>query len=173
MKLSMRTGALVAGLAMAIGVTVPLALPAGAALTSHVTCASVTSGKLTPAGAKSTFAKCTPATLKGGTGTTTKTPPPGTKKGQVGFKVTWSGGKGSTTAAIAFTTQKTRGKCPAGYARSGGEGHGQGRDRRREGDHEGRRTRHGVAVRADVGGERRQVDARAGYEVQALDSNTE
>ena len=117
MKLSMRTGALVAGLAMALGVTVPLALPAGAALTSHVTCASVTSGKLTPAGAKSTFAKCTPATLKGGTGTTTKTPPPGTKKGQVGFKVTWSGGKGSTTAAITFTTQKTRGKCPAGYAR--------------------------------------------------------
>jgi|tagenome__1003787_1003787.scaffolds.fasta_scaffold20828785_3 hypothetical protein len=117
MKTRNRVGAFAFALATGAALFVPFASPASAALTSHVTCAKVTSGKITAAGAKSTFASCTPATLKSGTGTTTKTPPPGTKKGQVGFKITWSGGKGTTTAAIAFTTQKTRGKCPAGYAR--------------------------------------------------------
>jgi hypothetical protein len=96
---------------------VPFAAPASAAGTSHVTCAKVTSGKLTKTGAAaSVFASCTPAALKSGKGSTTKTPPKGSTKGQVGFKVTWDGGKGTTTAAISFN-KTTQGKCPSGYTR--------------------------------------------------------
>ena len=117
MKTSTRVGAFAFALATGAALLVPLALPASAAGTSHVTCASVTSGKLTKAGAAaSIFKSCTPATLKSGKGSTTKTPPPGTKKGQVGFKVTWDGGKGTTTAAISFAgNPKGLGKCKAPY----------------------------------------------------------
>src|SRR3954468_11546754 len=120
MKFSMRASALAAGMVMGLGLAVPLAAPAGAA-TSSVTCAKVTSGKLTAAGAAaSVFATCTPAALKaGGKGSTTKTPPKGSASGSVGFKVTWNGSKGTTTAAIKFKQNPTIGKCPktGGYKR--------------------------------------------------------
>jgi hypothetical protein len=99
--------------------TAPLALPASALLPSTVTCAKVTSGVVKSGGAAaSTFATCTPTSLKlGGTGSTTKTPPAGSSSGSVGFKITWKGGKGTTTAAITFQKQKTIGKCPKTYSR--------------------------------------------------------
>jgi hypothetical protein len=118
-KTSIRAGALALAIATGIGL-VPLALPASAAGVSHVTCGKVSSPPLKAGAASSTFALCTPAAFKlGGTGGTQKTPPPGSASGSVGFKVTWKGGKGTTTAAIKFAVQKTLGKCPAtgGYKR--------------------------------------------------------
>jgi hypothetical protein len=119
-KTSIRAGALVIAIATGVGL-VPLATGASAAAAvSHVLCGKVSSPPLKGGTASSTFASCTPAALTlGGTGSTTKTPPPGSQSGTVGFKVTWKGGKGTTTAAIKFAVQKTLGKCPAtgGYKR--------------------------------------------------------
>jgi hypothetical protein len=122
MNHSFRIGTLVAAVAAGAALIAPLAAPASAApLVSHVSCAKVTSPKVTPGkSAPSTFAICTPVAFKlGGAGTTTKTPPPGSASGSVGFKVTWKGGKGTTTAAIAFKAAATLGKCPktGGYKR--------------------------------------------------------
>jgi hypothetical protein len=120
MKLSIRGKGLALAVASAALVAVPFITPAEAA-TSSVTCAKVTSAKLTPKGAAaSVFASCTPAALKaGGKGATTKTPPPGSASGSVGFKITWNGGKGTTTAAVKFKQNPTIGKCPksGGYKR--------------------------------------------------------
>ena len=120
MKFSVRTRAFALAVSAVAALSVPFAAPASAALASSVTCAKVSSGPLKAGKASSTFATCTPAALTlGGSGSTTKTPPPGTPSGSVGFQVTWKGGKGTTTAAIKFTVQKTLGKCPAtgGYKR--------------------------------------------------------
>ena len=121
MRISTRASALVVAVAAAAGLAVPLAAPASALLPSTVVCGKVTSPPVSKSGAAtSTFALCTPASLKlGGTGATTKTPPAGSSTGSVGFKITWKGGKGTTTAAIKFAVQKTLGKCPAtgGYKR--------------------------------------------------------
>ncbi len=95
----------------------PLALPASAALTPSVACAKLTT-KLVGSTATSVLTGCTPAALKaGGTAVTLKTPPPGSKKGQLGSKITWKGGKGTTTSAATFTVEKNRGNCPAGTTR--------------------------------------------------------
>jgi hypothetical protein len=99
-------------LATGAALLVPFAAPASAALTSHVACAkegsTLKNGKAT-----STFATCTPAALKaGGIGVSPKTPPPGTKKGQLALTITWKGGMGTTTVAFGFT-QTTQGKCKA------------------------------------------------------------
>ena len=113
MRCSVRTRAFALAVSAAALLTVP-ALPASAALTSTVTCTKVSSPPLKGGAASSTFTGCTPASLTlGGKGGTQKTPPPGSQSGSVGFKVTWNGGKGTTTAAITFAVQKTLGKCPA------------------------------------------------------------
>ena len=121
MRFSVRTRALALAVTAGGMLAAPLALPASALLPSTVTCAKVTSGVVKSGGAaSSTFATCTPASLAaGGTGSTTKTPPAGSSSGSVGFKITWKGGKGTTTAAVKFVIQKTLGKCPAagGYKR--------------------------------------------------------
>ena len=99
------------------------ALPLGQSASDAATlpsCGKVNSPPLANGVAKSTFASCTPAALSaGGTGGTTKTPPPGTPQGSVGFKITWKGGKGTTTAAVKFKTSPSIGKCPktGGYKR--------------------------------------------------------
>jgi hypothetical protein len=115
MKLSLRAGALAVAVAAGAALIAPLALPASAAsLVSHVTCAKVASPKVTPGKTtSSTFATCTPVAFKlGGAGGTTKTPPAGSASGSVGFKVTWKGGMGTTTAAITFKPAAGIGKCP-------------------------------------------------------------
>jgi hypothetical protein len=95
---------------------VPFATPASA-LTSSVACAKEGSA-LKNGKATSTFSVCTPVALQaGGTGVSPKTPPPGTKKGQVALKITWKGGKGTTTMVFAFTVQKKLGKCKPGTTR--------------------------------------------------------
>ena len=93
---------------------VPFAAPASA-LTSSVSCktegSSLKGGK-----AISTFAGCTTA-LKGGTGLSPKTPPAGTKKGQLSLVITWNGGTGKTTVAFGFATQTKPLKCKGGSSR--------------------------------------------------------
>ena len=74
--------------------------------------------KLVGTTATSTLSQCTPAGLSaGGVAVTLKTPPPGSQQGSLGSKITWKGGKGTTTTAAKFTLQKTRGTCPAGTTR--------------------------------------------------------
>jgi len=118
MKRSIRTGAFAAGIAAVIGLALPLALPASAAVPAHVACAKLSSttsvnlakgtGTVT-----SSFLTCTPAGLAAG-GSSTVTVPIKNLSGSITSKVTWKSGKGTTTVTEKFTTQKTIGKCPAG-----------------------------------------------------------
>jgi hypothetical protein len=111
-----KLGALCAATAIsATGLVLPLAQSAPAATPSKVTCAKVTSGAISGGNVKSTFGSCAPTAFKaGGTGATTKSPPPGSQQGQVGFKITWKNGMGTTTAAISFKVV-SKGKCVAPY----------------------------------------------------------
>jgi hypothetical protein len=118
MKHAFRAGTLAVAV-LGVALIAPLALPAGAALKSTVSCKTVSSP---PSAAKkpSTFAGCTPAALKaGGTGGLAKTPPAGSTKGQLGFTVTWKGGMGKTVAAVTFTVLPAakKGNCKAGTLR--------------------------------------------------------
>ncbi len=122
MKTRTRVGAMAFALATGAALLVPFASPASAALTSHVVC-SKEGSTLKNGKATSTFSGCTPAALKaGGTGVSPKTPPPGTKKGQIALTITWKGGMGTTTVAFGFTTQKTLGKCQTGTSRLAAKG---------------------------------------------------
>ena len=102
---------------MGAAVAVPLAMPAGAAPKASGACATESSPPLNApkAAAHSTFANCTPAAVKaGGTGATLKTPPPGTKKGSVNLKITWKGGKGTTTITLNFGPGPKKNTCAKG-----------------------------------------------------------
>ena len=108
-----------AAVAVAVGglLVTSFAMPASAALTPSVACgklsATTVKGKTT-----TQITQCTPAALKaGGVSVIAKTPPVGSKKGQLGLVITWNGGKGKTTMAAGFTVQKTPGNCPAGATR--------------------------------------------------------
>ena len=116
MKVAVRTRYIALAIAAGTLITAPLAMPASAAaLKPSVTCAKESSPPVKGGTSKSTFATCTPVALKaGGTGVTLKTPPAGSQKGQIGLKITWNGGKGTTTMAIAFAVQTKPGKCKAG-----------------------------------------------------------
>ena len=119
MRVSVRirvlAGAATAAMALAIPLTTPV--PASAALKPSVACGAITD-KLVGTTATSVLSKCTPAALSaGGTAVTLKTPPPGSKKGSLGTKITWKGGQGTTTTAATFTLQPTRGSCPVGMTR--------------------------------------------------------
>jgi hypothetical protein len=101
----------------AAGLAVPLATPASAAaLKPSVSCSKLVS-TTTIAGKKGTvassFLTCTPASLAAG-GSSTVTTDASKLSGKITSKVTWRGGKGTTTATETFTQQKTTGKCPAG-----------------------------------------------------------
>jgi hypothetical protein len=96
----------------------PLATPASAALKQSVACSTLSSSKLSGGKSTSVLSKCTPAALSaGGTTLTLKTPPPGSQKGTVGSKITWKGGKGTTTVAANFALVKKPGNCPTGTTR--------------------------------------------------------
>jgi hypothetical protein len=115
MKMSMRAGALVAGLAMAVSLAVPLAAPAGAALKPSVACKAETSPPLASAGGKvkSTISKCTPTALSAG-GTSTTKAKAGSTSGQVVSTTIWKNGKGTSTATIKYAGT-TPGKCKAPF----------------------------------------------------------
>jgi hypothetical protein len=111
----MKAGALGAGLAMAFGLAVPLALPAGAAPKPSVACAKESSPPIAQSGGKvkSTLAACTPAALKAG-GSSLTTVNPGQQAGTVTDTITWKGGKGKTVAIVKYAST-TKGKCKAPY----------------------------------------------------------
>ena len=117
MKVSTRATALVFAIATAAGLAVPLAAPASAALKPSVSCSklvsttTIASGKGTVA---SSFLTCTPAALSLG-GSSTVTTDASKLAGKITSKITWKGGKGTTTATETFAPQKGgTGKCPAG-----------------------------------------------------------
>ena len=110
------------GLALAIGglalLAAPMAAPAGAAPKPAVACAKL-SASTTVNLAKSTgtvtsnFLTCTPKGLAAG-GSSKVTVPLSKLTGTLTTKITWKGGKGTTTVTEKFTTQKTIGACPKG-----------------------------------------------------------
>ena len=112
MKVSIRVGALVAGLAT-IGLALPLALPAAAALKPTVTCSKLTAPPLSGSKITSTLASCTPAALKAGGGSVT-TVKKNQTKGTVTQTITWKNGKGKTVLTIKYAPT-TKGKCKAPY----------------------------------------------------------
>src|SRR4051794_39824101 len=113
MKVSIRVGALAAGVAMAVSVAVPMALPAGAALKASVTCRGEPSPPLSAGKVVSTISKCTPAALAAG-GTSTTKAKAGSTTGQSTSTTVWKGGKGSTTSTIKYKGT-TKGKCKAPF----------------------------------------------------------
>ena len=113
MKISLKAGALVVGIAAGVGLVVPLALPVGAALKSSVACKKESTPPLANNKVKSTVSMCTPAQLSAG-GTSVSSVKPGQKKGTLTDTITWKNGKGTTVATVSFATT-TKGKCKAPY----------------------------------------------------------
>ena len=114
MKHSFRAGVL--AVAAGVALIAPLALPASAAAPKpSVVCASESSPPL-KAGTTivSTLASCTPAALKAGGSSTTKTAKNQTK-GTVTDTIIWKGKQGTTVAVVKYGGAKTLGKCKAPY----------------------------------------------------------
>ena len=114
MKYSFRAGVL--AVAASAALIAPLALPASAAAPKpSVVCAKESSPPL-KAGTTivSTLASCTPAALKAGGSSTTKTAKNQTK-GTVTDTIIWKGKQGTTVATVKYGGAKTLGKCKAPY----------------------------------------------------------
>src|SRR5215510_5843106 len=109
MRISRKTGALVVGMAVGVGLVVPLAVPAGAALKPTVSCKSITAPPLKGTKITSTLSNCTPALLKAGGGSVT-TVKKNQTKGTVTQTITWKNGKGKTVLTVSYAPQKTKGK---------------------------------------------------------------
>lgn len=120
MRIPIRGRAASAAVAVAIAagglVAIPLAMPASSALKQSVECSKLAS-VLVAGKSTSTLSGCTPAALKAGATSVTVAPPAGSQSGTVGSKLTWKGGKGTTTLVVKFVLQKQRGNCPAGTTR--------------------------------------------------------
>ena len=115
MKTSTRAGVLAIAVASGMGLVVPLAVPASAALTPSVACAKETSPPIAKSGGKlqSTLASCTPAALSAGGSSLTAVKPNQTK-GTLTDTITWKGGKGTTVAIVKYGTT-SKGKCAAPF----------------------------------------------------------
>ena len=98
---------------MALSVAVPMALPAGAALKSSVSCKTETSPPLAEGKVKSTIGTYTGPLKAGGTSTTKAKP--GATAVIVTSTTIWKNNKGTTTATIKYKGAKTKGKCKAPY----------------------------------------------------------
>jgi hypothetical protein len=113
MKYSCRAAVL--AVAASAALIAPLALPASAAAPKpSVACAKETSPPLKAGATVSTLASCTPAALKAGGGSTTKTTKNQTA-GTVTDTIVWKGKQGTTVAVIKYAGAKTLGKCKAPY----------------------------------------------------------
>jgi hypothetical protein len=113
MKHSFRAAVL--AVAASAALIAPLALPASAAAPKpSVACAKETSPPLKGGATVSTLASCTPAALKAGGGSTTKTAKNQTK-GTVTDTIVWKGKQGTTVAVIKYAGAKTIGKCKAPF----------------------------------------------------------
>ncbi len=119
MKHSFRAGVLAVAVAAGAALVAPLALPAGAAPKPPSVICSKIVATTTIKGQNGTTATawsaCTPAALKAG-GSSSVTVPVKQLLGNLTSKITWKGGKGTTTVTLKYTTQKTKTGCPAGTA---------------------------------------------------------
>jgi hypothetical protein len=116
MKRSLRARGIALAATSALTVSVALVAPASAALTPHLSCATLSvpkSGSKTP----STISNCTPTALKAGATSQFKTPPKGSKAGTLSGVFTWKGGKGTTVSLVSFKLLTAKGKCAAGQTR--------------------------------------------------------
>ena len=117
MRFSVRTRALVLAVITGALLTAPLGLPASAAAPSTV-CSKLSSTVALNLTAKtgtvtSAFLSCGTGVLKAG-GTSKVTVPIAKLTGTLTTTITWTGGKGTTTATEKYASQKTLGKCPKG-----------------------------------------------------------
>jgi hypothetical protein len=118
MNISVRTRALALAVSAGLLVAVPLGVPASAALKPSTVCSKLSSSVAINLTAKtgtvsSTFLSCGTGVLKAG-GSSKVTTPVAKLTGSLTTKITWKGGKGTTTATEKFASQKTLGKCPKG-----------------------------------------------------------
>jgi len=111
----MRASALVFAIATA-GLAVPFASPASAA--SSTACSKIVSTttlnlKAGTGTVSSSFLSCGTGALAAG-GSSSVTVPIAKIAGSLTSKITWNGGKGTTTVLEKYAAQKTIGKCPNG-----------------------------------------------------------
>ena len=116
MKRSLRARGIAFAATAALTVSVALVAPASAALTPHLSCATL-SVPANTSKAPSTISNCTPASLKAGATSQFKKPPPGSKAGTLSGSFIWKGGQGTTVTLVSFKLLPTKGKCPAGTTR--------------------------------------------------------
>ena len=118
MRTSTRASALVFAIAAAAGLAVPFAAPASAALKPSVACSKIVSTTTLNLTAKtgtvaSTFLTCGTGALAAG-GSSSVTVPVSKITGSLTSKLTWKGGKGTTTVNEKYASQPTLGACPKG-----------------------------------------------------------
>jgi len=115
MKHSFRAAVL--AVAASAALIAPLALPASAAASS-VSCSKLSSTTTLNLKAKtgttaSSFLSCGTGALAAG-GSSSVTVPISKITGSLTEKITWKGGKGTTSVTEKYTAQKSLGKCPKG-----------------------------------------------------------
>jgi hypothetical protein len=89
-----------------------LAAPASAATAQPGKCTKLTS-KTVGTKITTTLSGCTPTAATGGSGTGTFTST-GAPAGTLNITIKWAASKGTTKSNVKFSTQATKGKCPAG-----------------------------------------------------------
>lgn len=117
MKSSVRLRGIACTAAAGLALTVPLAMPASAALKPSVSCAKLVSPPIKGGKSTGTISSCTPAALAAGATSAFTPPPAGSQKGSLTGTYTWKNGKGKTIVLVQFALQKTKGKCPTGTTR--------------------------------------------------------
>jgi hypothetical protein len=116
MKCSIRSRSVVLAVAAGALLAVPFASPASAA--SSLSCSKLSSTTSLNLTAKtgttsSSFLSCGTGALAAG-GSSKVTVPISKITGSLTEKITWKGGKGTTSVTEKYTSQKTLGKCPKG-----------------------------------------------------------
>ena len=143
MRFSVRTRALALAVTAGAMLTAPLALPASAAVAVERHVREVSSGRGQPDGERRRPRRRSLIVHTRSPGRWGSEPVPprrrrraGSSSGSVGFKITWKGGKGTTTAASKFTIATDARQVPGGRRVQAPRRRrlGQGRNRRR-GEH--------------------------------------
>jgi hypothetical protein len=111
-KVSIKSRALVAGVASAALLAAPLAMPASAA--QSASCSKLVAAFDAHGKYVTTISQCTPAGLVAGATSVSAVSKTGPNKGQLVNTLSWKNGKGTTKAVIKYAPAKTQGKCPAG-----------------------------------------------------------
>ena len=117
MKSSVRFRGIACAAAAGLALTVPLAMPASAALKPSVSCSKLVSPPIKGGKSTGTISGCTPAALAAGASSAFTSPPVGSQKGSLTGTYTWKNGKGKTIVLVQFALQTAKGKCPTGTTR--------------------------------------------------------